>query len=279
MGIKIITDSICDVPRKYVERYGIKVIPLTVNFADESYKDGVELTLEEFLAKLEKSEVLPTTSQVPPAAFIEAYKEEIASGNKVISIHGSSHLSGTCSSAVMVREQIGKEDIHVIDSMGISLGAGLLVIKAARLAEEGLEAEEIVKQIEASRQKMKSFFILDTLKYLHKGGRLSLSASLLGSVLNIKPIITLVDGKLDLFEKTRGMKRAISAVMSTIKDKGWSMDGKVVGLNHIANPEHRDIMEEELKKEFNIKEIIRGEAGTVIATHGGPGAVAVHFEI
>lgn len=279
MGIKIITDSICDVPMEYVERYGIRVIPLTVNFGDESFRDGIDLTLEEFLAKLEKAEVLPTTSQVPPVEFLKAYREEMALGNKIISIHGSSQLSGTYNSAVIAREQIGEGDIHVIDSLGISLGAGMLVIKAARLAEEGLEAEEIVRQIEDSKQRMSYTFILDTLKYLQKGGRLSLSASVLGSILNIKPILTVKNGKLELSEKSRGIKKAIASVLSTIKENGWSLDGKVVGINHIADPEHLKMLEEELKKEYKIKEIIRGEVGSVVATHGGPGAVAVHFEI
>lgn len=279
MGIKIFTDSICDVPYEYVQRYGIRVMPLTVNFGDESFKDGIDLTLKEFLARLEKSEVLPTTSQVPPAEFFEAYREEIALGNKVISIHGSSQLSGTYNSAVMAKEQIGAADIHIIDSMGISLGAGMLVIKAARLVEEGMEASEVVRQIEASKQKMEYFFILDTLKYLQKGGRLSLSASVLGSILNIKPILKVVHGKLELSEKSRGMKKAIYSVLASIRENGWSLDGKIVGINHIADPEHMRMLEEELNKEYRIKEIIRGEVGSVVATHGGPGAVAVHFEV
>ena len=279
MGIKIITDSICDVPKDYADRYGIRVMPLRVNFGSTSYIDGIDLTLEEFLKKLEAAEVLPTTSQVTPGDFLAAYREETALGNKVISIHASSQLSGTHDSAVIAKEQMPGSDIHVIDTMGVSLGAGLLAIKAARLAEEGFEAEEIVKQIEASKKKMKYIFILNTLKYLQKGGRLSLPASVIGSILSIKPILTVVNGKLELLEKSRGMKKAIFSVMNRIKDNGWSLNGKTVGINHIANLESRDILEEQLKKEFKIKEFIRGEVGSVIATHGGPGAVAVHFEI
>lgn len=278
MGIRIITDSICDVPKEYVERYDIRVIPLTVNFGDESFRDGIDLSLEEFLTRLEKAEVLPTTSQVPPAEFIDAYNEETAAGNTVVSIHASSLLSGTCTSAIMAKDQLNNGGIHVIDTLGISLGAGLLVIKAARLAEEGLDALEIVKQIEEAKNRMKYIFILDTLKYLQKGGRLSLSASVLGSILNIKPILTVENGKLELFEKSRGMKKAIAQVLDTIKENGWSLDGKVVGINHIANQEYVQLLEEELRKAYNIKEFIRGEVGTVVATHGGPGAVAVHFE-
>ena len=277
--IKIITDSICDVPKEYAKKYGIRVMPLTVHFGDESYKDGVDFTLEEFLAKLEKGDVLPTTSQVTPAAFLKVYKKEISSGNKIISIHASSQLSGTYNSALLAKEQIGSKDIEVIDTEAITMGAGILAIKAARLAEEGLTQEKIVEEIERSKNRVKHMLIVGTLKYLHKGGRLSLSASVAGSILNIKPILTVVHGKLELFEKARGMKKAIAVIMNTIKENNWTLDDKIIGINHIADPDHLNMFGEELTGEYNIKEIIKGEAGSVIATHGGPGAVALYFEV
>jgi len=278
MGIRVITDSMCDVPKEYIEKYGIRVMPLTVYFGAQSYKDGVDLNLEQFMAKLEKAEELPTTSQVPPAEFIEAYREELALGNKIISIHGSSQLSGTYNSAMLAKEQLGEAEIYVVDTMGITMGAGMLVIKAARLAEEGMCPEDIAKEIEASRERLKHMIIVDTLKYLHKGGRLSLSAAVVGSILNIKPILTMKEGRLELFDKARGIKRAITVVMDTIKENGWTLDGKVIGINHIVDLEHMRLLEEELKREYDIKEIIRGEVGSVVATHGGPGAVALYFE-
>lgn len=279
MAIRIITDSICDVPEYYVKKYNIRIMPLIVHFGEESYKDGVDLTLGEFLKKLEKSEILPTTSQVPPLEFYEAFKEETDAGNEIIAILGSSELSGTYNSAVMAKKQLNKEEIYVIDSRGVTLGAGMLVIKAARLADQGLSAEEITRSIEDAKLRMKYLLILDTLKYLQKGGRLSLPASVLGSILNIKPILTVIDGKLELFEKSRGIKKAIASVMNTIKEKGWTLDDKIIGINHIADEEHMKMLEEEILKEYKVKEIIRGEVGSVIATHGGPGAVALYFEI
>lgn len=278
MTIRIITDSICDVPEEFVRKYDIKVLPLTVHFGDESYRDGIDLTMDAFLEKLEKSQIMPTTSQVPPIEFLSAFKEELIKGNEVIAIQGSSKLSGTFNSAVMAKEQLDSDRIHVIDSEGITLGAGMLVIKAARLAEEKLGAEAVIKEIEESKARMKHYFILDTLKYLHKGGRLSLSAAIVGSILNIKPILTVAGGKLELMDKARGINKAIATVMDTLKEKGWSLDGKVVGINHIADLEHRNLLEEEIKKRYTVKEFIRGEVGSVVATHGGPGAVAFYFE-
>jgi DegV family protein with EDD domain len=279
MAIRIITDTMCDVPEYCIKRYNIRVMPLTVHFGEETYKDGVDLTLDEFLKKLEESETMPTTSQVPPLEFYETFKEETDKGNSIVAILGSSELSGTYNSAVVAKEQLKEADIHVIDSGGVTLGAGMLVIKAARLAEQGLSSEEIAKNIEESKQRMKYILVVDTLKYLHKGGRLSLSASVLGSILNIKPILTMKDGKLELFEKARGIKKALSIVMDTIKDNGWSLDDKIIGINHIADPEHMRMLEEYITKEYKVKEIIRGEVGSVVATHGGPGAVAIYFEI
>lgn len=279
MSVKIITDTMCDVPELYVKKYNIKVMPLTVHFGEESYKDGIDITLEEFFGKLEVCEKLPTTSQIPPMEFVEVFKEELDKGNEIVCINGSSAMSGTYNSAVLAKNQLESDKIYIIDSEGVTLGAGMLPIKAARLAEQGMDAKAIDSEIRKSVKSMKYFYIVDTLKYLHKGGRISLSANILGSILNIKPIITIKDGKLDLIEKARGIKKAINIVFDIIKDNGWSLDGKVVGINHTIAPENFKLLEEYLVNEYKVKEIIRGEVGSVVATHAGPGAVAIYFEV
>ena len=278
MGIRIMTDSMCDVPEAYINKYNIKVMPLTVHFGEESFRDGVDITMEEFHKRLEKTHALPTTSQVPPLEFLNVYREMVSAGDTVISIHGSSVMSGTHNSALLAKEQLGEADIHIVDTMAITLGAGMLVIKAARMAEEGFGAEAIVNELEESKKRLKSFFVLDTLKYLHKGGRISLSASVMGSILNIKPILTVNDGRMELLHKERGIKKALNYVFSTIRDSGWSLDGKAVAINDITDPEHLEALENMIVKTYRVKEIIRGEVGSVVATHGGPGAVALYFE-
>lgn len=279
MTVRIITDTMCDVPEAYVKQYNIRVMPLTVHFGNESYKDGLDITKEEFYAKLEVSENLPTTSQVSPVEFIDVFKEELDKGNEIVCINGSSKMSGTYNSAVLAKNQLDSEKIHIIDSEGITLGAGMLAIKAARLAEQGMDAKAIEIEIRSSVKSMRYFYIVDTLKYLHKGGRISLSANVLGSILNIKPILTIKDGKLELIEKARGIKKALSIMFNIIKDNGWSLDDKVVGINHTIAPENLKQLEEYLISEYNPKEIIRGEVGSVVATHAGPGAVAIYFEV
>lgn len=279
MTVRIITDTMCDVPEAYVKQYNIKVMPLTVHFGNESYKDGIDITKEEFYAKLEASENLPTTSQVSPVEFLDVFKEELDKGNEIVCINGSSKMSGTYNSAVLAKNQLDSEKIYIIDSEGITLGSGMLAIKAARLAEQGMDAEAIGNEITSSVKSMKYFYIVDTLKYLHKGGRISLSANVLGSILNIKPILTINDGKLVLIEKARGIKKALTVMFNIIKDSGWSLEGKVVGINHTIAPENFKLLEEYLVSEYNVKEIIRGEVGSVVATHAGPGAVAIYFEV
>lgn len=279
MAITILTDTMCDVPREFVEKYNIKVLPLLVNFGEESFRDGIDITADEFFKKLETSQELPTTSQINPPQFESIFKEEIGKNNTIIGILGSSKLSGTYNSAIIAKNSIADDNIHIIDSEAVTLGAGLLVIKAARLAQEGRKAEEIVEEIEEAKKRLKQFFIVGNLKYLYKGGRISLSASVIGSILNIKPIITTVDGKLEMLEKTRGVKKAISMMMDMIKDNGWSLDDKVIGINHTICPEYADYVEELINMEYKPREIIRGEVGSVVGTHAGPGCVALHFEL
>ncbi|SHJ19145.1 DegV family protein [Lutispora thermophila] len=278
MAITILTDTMCDVPQEYVERYNIRVLPLLVNFGEESFRDGIDITPDDFFRRLENSEQLPTTSQINPPQFECVFREEIGNNNTVIAILGSSKLSGTFNSAMIAKDMVDSDNIHIIDSKAVTLGAGLLVIKAAKLAQEGRTAEEIVSEIEEATNRLKQFFIIGNLKYLYKGGRISLSASVLGSILNIKPIVTTVDGKLEMQEKTRGMKRAISVIMDMIEEKGWTLNDKVIGINHSICAEDAYYFEEVINAKYKPKEIIRGGVGSVVGTHAGPGCVALHFE-
>ena len=278
MSTYIIADTMCDVPREYIDKYNIKIMPLTVHFGEESYLDGIDITPEQFFNKLEKSVELPKTSQVTPVEFSKVFKEELNKGNKILAILGSSHLSGTHDSAILAKEELGSKDIFIIDSEAISLGAGMLVIKAAELAKEGKPAEEIYQIIEESKKKMRHLIVIGNLKYIYKGGRISFTSSVLGSVLNIKPILTVREGKLEMIDKTRGMKKAIAILLDTLKKNGLSLDNKIIGINHSICPEYADYIEQQIKLEYSVSEIIRGEVGSVIGTHAGPNCVAFYFE-
>jgi DegV family protein with EDD domain len=278
MSLKIITDTMCDVPKYLIEQYNIRVLPLTVHFGDESYKDGIDITMEQFYKKLETTNQLPTTSQISPMEFYNIFSEELAKDNEVIMITGSSQISGTYNSAVIAMNQLESDKIRVIDSQGITLGGGMVVIKAARLLEQGLMMNDIVDNLEETKHNMQHYFMVDTLKYLHKGGRISLSAAVLGSILNIKPILTAVNGKLEFLDKARGIKKAITTVLDMIEDSGLSLDDKVIAINHTDAPDQAAMLEEILRSKYKVKEVILGEVGAVVATHAGPGAVALYFE-
>ena len=279
MSICIITDTLCDVPKYYIEKHNIKVMPLKVHFGEESFLDGIDITNKEFFDRLVRSDELPTTSQVTPMEFTKVFTEELEKGNTIIAIMGSSELSGTHDSAFVTMQEMKNDRVYVIDSKSITLGAGLLVIKAARLVEEGKAAREIVEIIENTKKTMKHFLVIGNLKYLYKGGRISLSESVIGSILNIKPIVILNDGKLEMIEKTRGIKKAISATINMIEENGYTLNNKTIGINHTVAKEYADYLEEVVKKSYTVKEIIRGEVGSVIGTHGGPGCIGFYFDI
>ena len=281
MSIVIVTDTLCDVPQNYVDEFGIIVMPLTVHFGEETYKDdGIEITRPEFYRRLQECEELPSTSQVSPGEFFRVFKEELEKNNEILTITGTSKDSGTYNSAVTAKNQFeDNSKIHVVDSKQITLGAALQVIKAAKMVKEGCDINSVVEEIERYRDKIKLLVILDTLKYIRKGGRISASAAVIGTLLNIKPLVTINDGKIELLDKARGFKKGIAMIMDIIEENKWDLNGKTIALCGILADENIALMEEAITSKYKVKEILRGEVGTVLATHTGPGTVALNIEL
>ncbi|SKA73085.1 EDD domain protein, DegV family [Clostridium sp. USBA 49] len=272
--IKIITDSTADLPLDIVEKYDIEVIPLTVHFGKESYKDGVDIKLNEFLKKMEESNELPVTSQINPQCFYEYYNRYIKEGYKIISIHISSKLSGTYQSACIAKDMIGSEDIIVIDSFNVTSGLGLLVIKAAKLVKEGFTIKEIEEKIIEIIPHVKSALAFESLENLVKGGRLSKTAGVIGGILNIRIIITIENGELIVFDKVRGSKKAAKVIWDYLKEKGIK-SGETVALLQAENKNILEILKENLITEKI--EFIETEVGCVVGTHSGTGACGLFF--
>lgn len=277
MGIKIITDSTADIPKHLTDKFGINVLPLTVHFGDEEFKDGVDITSEEFFEKLTSSDRLPTTSQVSPAAFSDVYIRELKKGNSIISIHISGDLSGTYQSAVIAKQSVGSEDIYIIDSREATLALGMIVLKAAELAQKGMEAKEIVREIEEYKNRVKLLIMVDTLEYLKKGGRLSGAQAMIGGILNIKPILTIEDGKVVVVDKVRGKKKALKSIIELMKDTGHDIKNQVVGIANARSIETACELKELIRAEFETSDFIETDVGSVISTHVGPGAFGVVF--
>ena len=208
MSIRIITDSTCDLSPAQLQVLDIDFIPLSVYFGQEQYLDKVELSPEAFYQKLGQSKELPTTSQVNPDTFISHFQSELEKGHEIVGIFLSSRLSGTFQSAVIAKDQLQNDKIHLIDSMSASFGSALLLRHAARLRDEGKSAEEICQALDSIKDRLAVYGMVDTLKYLHKGGRLSASAAAVGTMLKLKPIVGIKDGAVVSVSKARGYKSA-----------------------------------------------------------------------
>lgn len=278
MAIRIIADSVSDIPNDYQEKYQIEILPLMVNFEEESYRDGVDLQPEEFFLKLKQATKLPTTSQVNPGTFIEAFERVITSGDEAVVILMSSDMSGTYNAAVSAVDYLGTDKISVIDSRAISFGYGLLVIEAARMALAGASRLEIVTAINDQVPKMVNLFIVDTLEYLQKGGRLSASEAFIGNLLSIKPIITIEEGKLKSLDKVRGRKKAVKWILDYLEREQIDLSDKTIGFFHADDSKHMEEFMQEILQKHTPKEIICSTVGTVVGTHSGPGCVAISFK-
>jgi DegV family protein with EDD domain len=277
MSIKIITDSTADLPKGILEEYDIKVLPLTVNFGDKVYRDGVDLMPSEFYKMLGESTELPTTSQVNPPSFIAAYDEELKNGNSVISIHLSSKGSGTYQSAVIAKNNLASEKIRVIDSLGYSMGIGLLVIEAARMAREGSTLDEIEQKVLDMRDRMQYIFGVDTLEYLKRGGRLSAAKAIIATVMNIKPILQVKQGELEVLDKVRGRKKVLNRIVEIAGERGKNLKEQTMAIVHAECEEDAYRLRDMVAERFNPREIIISEIGCVIGTHAGPGTISLFF--
>ncbi|WP_313346085.1 DegV family protein [Sedimentibacter sp.] len=277
MGIRIVIDSTSDVTQEIIEKHNLKMVPLTVNFGDESYLDKVELTASMFFEKLTKAEKSPTTSQVSPGTFVEAFSEILLEGDQVLGIFLASELSGTYDSARMAKDMIGSDDIRIIDSKSVCLGAFALILEAIELVNQNKNIDEIVEELENVKGKIVAVAGVDTLKYLEKGGRLSKSQAVIGSLLNIKPIIGIKDGAVSVIDKVRGKNKTIKWFDEWIGKNNFDLSNKIVLLFHGQSYDQLQILRKTIEEKYKIKNIIEQEIGAVIGTHAGPGVLGIGF--
>lgn len=277
--IQIITDSMTDIPKHLIDEYHIIVIPLTINFEDGEYRDGIDLTGEEFYNKLTQVKELPKTSQVTPNRFMEVFKEVLEEGKEIICINGSSKASGTHQGALLAKNELDNDKIHVFDTMGLCFGGGFFVYEAAKMVKEEKNIEEIIEKLTTMRSKVDHIFTVDTLEYLKKGGRLNPMKATIATILNVKPILTVVDGLVESLDKVRGSKKVIGKMVELAKERGGDFSNKTVAIAHANNPEKAEELIEIVKSELNPKEILLTEIGCTIGTHAGPGTLAIFYPI
>ncbi|MEW6097431.1 MAG: DegV family protein [bacterium] len=274
--IAIVTDSTCDLPQELIQKYNIFVVPLYVRFGEEVYKEGVDITLDEFYSKLKSSNIHPSTSQPSPQDFMQVYQKLNKDYNSIISIHISSRLSGTVQSAKMAKYELKLDKIEVIDSLQVSLPLGTVVLEAGKLCEQEKSKEEIIKSISDLIHKVKIIFTVDTLEFLEKGGRIGKAQAFLGSILDIKPILGIQEGEVVPLAKVRGRKKMLAKLIEIIKEDIPSKKINI-GIVH-ANSEETGLKLRELMYEhFQIEECIFSQIGAVIGTHTGPGTLGVGY--
>jgi DegV family protein with EDD domain len=275
MPIRIITDSTCDIPLEQQRSLGIDIVSLSVIFDGEKFTDGVDLKKDEFYEKLAKSENLPTTSQVNPDGFHDLFKGYIDSGDDVIGIFISSKLSGTCQSAEIVKQMLSSDKIFIADSRNATFGLALLVYQAIRERDAGFTAKQIYDNLMRLRGSIKFYAVVDTLKYLKMGGRLSSSAAILGGMLNIKPLVSVIDGEVKSPGKARGQNAAFSSILEKMKEEIPDTNYPIVS-GHSNAPKIMDDFHKVIASAGIIPDYTC-EIGCVIGTHAGPGCVGLAY--
>lgn len=283
MGIKIITDSSCDLPREYVDDNNIEVISLVLNLNGQIIKDdlGKTLSYKDFYQKM-RDGATPTTSQVNAHEFEEAFSKHIKNGDSIIYISISASLSGTFNSANIAKNNLLEEypeaKIELVDSLSASIGQGLLVLKACEMRDNGASIEEIVEWIEENKRKVIHSILIDDLNHLKRGGRISGATATIGGLLNIKPSAYLDDeGKLAQGEKIKGKKKALRFLANEVKERAIDSENEVLYICHGDCQEEAESLRDIIEQEVKFKNVIINYIGNVIGAHTGPGALAVIF--
>lgn len=276
MTTRIIVDSTADLVPEIKER--VHIVPLTVHFGDEEYIDGVTIDHETFYNRLIESDVLPTTSQATPDAFMKEFDKIKEAGEEAVVITLASKFSGTYQSAMIAASEY--ENIYVVDSTSAAMGSGILVELAFKLLDEGKKAAEIALILEEEKKKIVVVALVDTLEYLKKGGRISKAVAFAGGVLNIKPVLSVIDGEINMLGKARGSKMGNNLLVQEI-DKAGGIDFTkpvLLGYSGISDALLLKYIEDSRHIwEGNLNEVRYTSVGSVIGTHAGPGAVVVAF--
>lgn len=268
--IRIATDSCSNISFEEAESLGITVLPQTINFGEESYLDGIEISRQGFYERLVKTKKLPTTSMPSPAVFEKLFTEVKNSDDELILITISSGLSGTYQCAEMVKRDVGCDRVHVIDSLHLVEGIKILALEAVKLRDT-LSCKEIVEKLEELKKRLKVYAILDTLEYLHRGGRLSRSVALIGALLNIKPVAGMADGNVTIIGKQRGIHKAVNFVKEMTETDVIDYDYPVF-FGYSYDKANCKILTEKIAK--NPEEALENAANLapIVGTHIGPNA-------
>ncbi len=274
--VRIVIDSTSDIPKETREKLGFIMVPLTVHFGEEAFKDGVEITHSEFYSRLKNADKLPTTSQVNPNEFEEVFKKIIDDGDDIVCLCLSSELSGTYGSAVIAAGAISPDRIFCVDTKSATFGTYLIIKEALKMRDMGLSAKEIAEKSRQLAGRIRFIAVVDTLKYLKMGGRISAAAATLGGLLSIHPIIEIREGKVEVIGKVKGRKAAFSKLLELYLEKPADFShGFAFG--HSNAPERLVELMDFFAPYVKTEDVITSDVGSVIGTHAGPGALGYAY--
>lgn len=270
--VLVVTDSTSDLPKTLVNQYGIRVVPLTVTFGQDSFLDGVEITPERFLGRLQREAELPKTSQPPSPMFAAIFAEAIEQDMDVLCITLSSALSGTYNAARLAAEDFDGDRIRVVDSRSTTMQLGWIVVDAARAVEQGAGLAAAEDRAVDAIARANCFAVLQTLDYVYKGGRIGRASHMIGSALGIKPVLNFIDGVLTPVERVRTWKKALTRAIELAATTGTPTD---IAVLHSDNLKDAETTAETLRQRFPDARILIDWTGSTILTYAGPGAIGI----
>jgi DegV family protein with EDD domain len=273
--LRIVTDSSAGLPDDLVQTYDIEVVPLNVHFGRTSYQEGVDIDNAQFYQMLSEAKALPTTSQPSAGQFHEVYSRLTSSGDQVISIHISSKLSGTCQSAMAAKGMLPDADIAVIDTLSVSMGHGLVVLAAAEAAHKGKGRDEIISLVERVIDGTQVIFVVDTLEYLQKGGRIGGAAAFLGTLLSLKPLLEIRDGRVQPLERVRTRRKAVRRALEVLAERFDDQGPLRLLVLHAECLGEADQLAQRMRETLPCASLHLAELSPVVGTHGGPGTLGL----
>ncbi|UOQ46906.1 DegV family protein [Gracilibacillus caseinilyticus] len=280
MPVQIIADSACDLTAEDCQQYGIEKLPLTVQLDGEEYEDGISISSKKIYDAMREGKA-PKTAQVSPQLFKDTFQKYAESNTSVIYLAFSSNLSGTYQAGKLMEQEIKEEfpdaDLHVLDTKCASLGYGLVVLQAAALAQTGAHAKEIIQASKHNYQHMEHIFTVDDLEYLYRGGRVSKTAAFVGTLLKVKPLLHMEDGKLIPLEKIRGSKKVYKRMLALMEERGVNLEQQTIGISHGDAIETAEEIATMIREKWQVKEIKINMIGSSIGAHAGPGTIALFF--
>ncbi len=275
--VKIITDTTSCLSPEFAQRYAIPVIPQVINFGNDSYLEGVNMDIREFMARLKSSPELPKTAAPPPELFIEAFQKLIPSNEPILCLHPSAEVSGTVRSATIAAAEFPQADIHIVDTRLVASPLGSLVELSTTWAASGKGVTEIKQKVMDMSAQCRLYFMVSSMDFLARGGRIGGAQALLGSMLQIKPILTFRDGKVDQFGKERTLKHALERIKALVMQEYPKKQDGYLTVLHAGVADQGQALAEDLCLQLGLKNVPVYDMPPAIVTHGGPGILGVAF--